>query len=372
MNIAIYDTEHFETTYALIKILNTPANKITLFTKAETASVIKTLLKKDAENVNIQIRAGGRVSFIITLFRFCLKDNISHLFLNTISYHHLFFGLLSFLVRRRTVTVLTIHAANSFFKPKWNIRLRGIAHNAGRWLLQKTVTHYSVLLCATKQYIVDNYQPRQIVNTIPGGLYMGETVLKEFEGTLKIVIPGSVDRLRRNYEQIFDLAKSLEIASQQVQIVLLGGAAGSHGQEIVNKAKAFSGKTVFFKVYETAFVEQEEFDNQLSLSHFIFLPIPYVITKTNEADEIYGLTQCSGGFFDAIRHGKPLLLPCHTFISPELAQQCIQYKSMNELSGFLCKLNEHAYNKYAGNALANAEKFSLSSVRASVFKQVGF
>src|SRR6266540_4432714 len=110
MQIVIYDTEHFETTYALIRIFDTPQNNITIFTTVEMSILLKQMLSEKAGCYSWMIK--DKRSYTFDLYKYCRRKKASHLFLNTVSYHHIFFAILCFFLRQ-TKSILTIHAANS-------------------------------------------------------------------------------------------------------------------------------------------------------------------------------------------------------------------------------------------------------------------
>src|SRR5215212_2295699 len=97
MNIVIYDTEHFETTYALIRILDTPQNKIAMFTTQKMEGVLKEMLAEKVHMYIWFISKKSSLRFVFKIYNYCKRKNVSYLFLNTVSYHHIYFGILCFI-----------------------------------------------------------------------------------------------------------------------------------------------------------------------------------------------------------------------------------------------------------------------------------
>jgi glycosyltransferase involved in cell wall biosynthesis len=367
MEIVIYDTEHFETTYAIIRIFDVAKNTITIFANNETAFVLKQMLKEDAQRVNWIIKSKKDYSYAIQLYKYCNKKEVTHLFLNTVSYHHIFLGLVC-LFLKKTNSILTVHAANSFFDPKIEFSTRSIARFIGKKLLAVTVSSYVTLLSSTKKYIEQKYKINKPVYCIPGGVFEPNKnfVLNKAHGkSVKLVVPGSIDRYRRNYHQIFELAKELEAKKQHCEVVLLGAAIGSYGKYITDLCSKTALQYVSIHFY-SSFISAEEFSLQLKSCDFVFLPLEKFCRKHGEQTEEYGLTLCSGSFFDAIRFAKPILLPDNVNLPEELIQQCIRYNSCNNLGEMLARLTSAEKEHYQQRAINNSLNFTLPAVRASL------
>lgn len=370
MNITIYDTEHFETTYTLIKILDPEINSITLFTTPEIYSVLEIMLEEKSKKIKYVIKHENNFAFIFNLYKYCIKNNPTFLFLNTVSYHHLYFGV-GCLILKNTKTILTIHAANNFFSPllKWNIR--SLIRWLGKKLLSISVFGYISLLHSTKNYIRKRFTLTKPIYVIPGRLYKHTKILKTSFNDRKIVITGSIDKYRRDYEEVFKLALALEQFELRTEIVLLGTAVGVYGSEIIDRCINFKLKFVKLITYQDLFIQQEEYDNQIKSCDFLFLPLAKGCQKPNEHIEKYGLTLCSGSFFDAVKNGKPILLPNYIFLSEELKQQCIRYNSIDDICEFIRNIDSNEkYKSYADKAINNSLNFTLDKIRKVVFREL--
>ncbi|MFN2457672.1 MAG: hypothetical protein ABR502_05680 [Chitinophagaceae bacterium] len=369
MKIGIYDTEHFETTYALIRISDVPENSITLFLTAPVASILKEMLGKDAERYTWILKKGGSITYLIKIFQVCIKDKLDILFLNTVSYHHLLVAFLCFFLKK-TKTILTVHDANSFFHPKFSFHFRKSIRSAGIKMLTWVVPAYTTLLSTTKTLIKEKYGIKKPVYCIPGGIFeKNATNTKEQNiDILKIVIPGSIDKNRRDYDQLFQLIKELEPNKKRIQMVLLGTTIGDYGKEVIEKCKRNSSENINIVFYETKFIEQNEFDKQMNDSHFVLIPLVKVTLGENGRLEEYGVTKAAGGFFDAIRFGKPMLIPDYITIPEELKKQVISYTSIHMLSQFIYNISAGSiyYNDILDKSIQNSMPFEENAVRTSL------
>jgi hypothetical protein len=367
MNFVIYDTEHFETTYALIRLLENHGNKITVFTNEKTGEVVKGMLKEDAGKIAWVIRKKNNFSFVLDLYRYCKKNKTSWLFLNTVSFHHALFAALCFALKK-THTVLTIHAVNSFFSPKTGLTFKSYIRFSGQRWLSKTVSGYAVLLTSIAKYMTETYSIRKPVYCLPGGVYEGGTAVSNeiVEADLHLVVPGSIDEHRRDYAQVLELAFQLEARQRKTRISLLGAAKGEYGKEIIESCKRASLRFVDFHFYPGDFVDEKEYEKQLTGCDFVFIPLKDKFLKQDGREEEYGLTICSGSFFDAVRFAKPMIVPAYIEMSKELQPQCIPYTSLKNLADMLATATKVQRENYASVAAANSRNFSVEAIRPTL------
>ena len=370
MNIAIYDTEHFETTYTLTRIFDTGDIAITLFVTSDVALSLTTLLGTTHSPLNWVIFEKHNVSNTTKIYNQCTKRKIDLLLLNTVSHHHFFFGILCLLLKK-TRTILTIHDANSSFNPLLSFNFRTFLRFAGKKMLANAVSGYATPLSSTKEYICKNFTVQKRTVIFPGSFFCeGLRAPRRYDGKIKIVIPGSIDSRRRDYTQLYKIATSLKGQKNEFEFILLGGTKNKEGKEIANECKRHESENVKIKTYEGEFVSQEEYDFDLSDSDFVYAPLVKLFHKESTIPEQYGLTKSSGCFFDAVRFGKPILVPEYIFVPEELRAQCIPYKSIQGLSEFLTQLNDKKREDYTNSAIQNSRCFTLTKVRKSIFSNL--
>jgi len=362
MNAGIYDTEHFETTHALIRLLDNGKNKITIFIVADLAPVLKKMLRSEGIEYEWHFLQRNKLINSFIIYRYCKRNKIDILFLNTVAQHHILFGFLCIFLKK-IKTVLTIHGANSHFKPAVKLGLSSFLRYAGKKILTKNVTHFATLLSSTKLYVQKTFQPKQEVICIPGSFFENESypITDTF---LKIVVPGSVDFKRRNYDFVLKLLGELNIKSR-IEFVLLGGIA-ENNKIMLTQFKAFDSDLVKIKTYDEPFIDTGEYETQLKTCDFILAPIQKFFEDESSISEEYGVTKSSGTFFDAIRYGKPLLISADISIPEELEKQCIRYHTVQDLASFLENLNFEKKLKYSQMAVSNSLNFTLENIRKAL------
>jgi len=360
MNVGIYDTEHFETTYTLIRLLDNGKNKIAIFIVADLAPALKKMLKNEGIEYEWHFLQQNKFNNSGIVYKYCNRNHIDLLFLNTISQHHLLFGLLSIFLRK-TKTVLTIHDSNSFFRPQLKIGLCSFLRYAGKKLLVKKMTRFATLLVSTKVYIQQTFKPKQDIVCIPGSFFENKNYKVQPTNTcLKIVVPGSIDFKRRNYHFILQLLTHLNM--RKIELVLLGGI-NEKNKTFLAQCKAFDSDLIKIKTYNQPFVDVEEYERQLINCDFILAPVQKFFEGESAIPEEYGVTKSSGSFFDAIRFGKPLIISADVTIPEEIEKQCIRYGSLDELIKFFADLNVEKRLQYSQISLENSMNFTLENVR---------
>jgi hypothetical protein len=178
-------------------------------------------------------------------------------------------------------------------------------------------------------------------------------------------VPGTIDNRRRDYEKVFMLLNEAEAIGLSLQVTLLGGPQGTYGASIISKAKQFQGKCTKLFFFDQLIVDQDEFDLQLDMAHFIFIPSVVHTTICNEIPEIYGITKSSGNIFDVIKHAKPFIVPDTLVFPADLSDSCFQYESIPKLVAFLQSMI-HApeqYEIWSDNAVKNSEKYTVEKIR---------
>lgn len=366
MKIAIYDIEHFETTYTLVRLLQPENNSITVFTTASMYPVLKDMLGSEFGQCKWVVKEDGHFSFVKMMRSYCKENGVVYIFLNTVAYHHLYFAWLCYSLPH-TKSVVTVHAANSFFRPGLRLGLRNFARYVGQKLLATTATSYAVLLQSTKKYVLKKFNVCKPVYVLPGSLFEHhKNPAGNNSNVIRLVVCGSIDQYRRNYEDVFTLAYKLEGQRAMCEIVLLGAPVGTYGKNILQKCKEAKSEFVRFIYFEKKFIENDEYAAQINRSDFIFLPLEKDRKKPDERSEEYGLTVCSGTFFDAVKFGKPILIHESIYLSEEIKEQCIQYSSIFNLSELIANLSKNDLDNYKAKALLNASHFTIEKIRGQL------
>src|SRR5215203_1179161 len=111
MKIGIYDTEHFETCFTIVKLFDITSNTITLFATQEVAIPLRCLLGDSASRYTWIILNKKSLRNGYDIYLHCKKNKIDVLLLNTVSRHHLAFGILC-LFLKNVKSIVVVHDAN--------------------------------------------------------------------------------------------------------------------------------------------------------------------------------------------------------------------------------------------------------------------
>jgi hypothetical protein len=362
MDIAIFDISHHEIADTQIRILDDGHNRMHLLVTRSMKVQLEALGHGGNARVLWQLLPESAIRHSGFVHEYCNRNKIDFLFLNTVEKHHLLFAWMCERLRSTTV-LLFVHDLRSTFEPKAIKGLRHAVRRIGKIRLREAAHGYTVLLQQMKSFVLTNYRVTKPVYVVPGSIFESKTHTAIKNERLKIVVPGSVDPERRDYKSVRTVAEAAAAARWPVQFVILGSAHGDAGK---SSWQLFDGLEANVQRYSERFVPVAEFEKQLEEADLIWSPLPAFFEKLRDSAESFGETKSSGAFYDAVRHGKPLLLPSRTHVSLELQEQCLVYDAAQGARDLLEKwaLDESFRREVAQRALENARTFDIGSVRA--------
>ena len=216
----------------------------------------------------------------------------------------------------------------------------------------KAINVYSSLVKIEAQKII-----RQSLTVLlaPNAIYLskGQNAKLPKNNLLKIVIPGRIDTRRRYYEWIEKIPSCLK---KRIQIVLLGRVNDESGFKIIQKFEELGFPQPIAR--SAKFINNKVFEKEIEKAIFLFGPLIQLATYYRQIDRNLG------SLFDAIRYGKPLILPSHQPIPPEIKDNIITYKSDDDLVDIL-KLYVNDPKKVfhdTEKAVNNSKKFSIDQL----------
>jgi len=369
MNIGIFETEHFEGSYPVIKLFDYNSNEITVFTYEEAHKQFRYLFPGEPGRYEWKVKPDkqSKYLFILDMYREIKRKKIDLVYLNTISNNFIVYALMVFFLRKVRV-ILTIHNINSWFEYKPAFSLRRIIRYVGRRALLSLISEFNVIAEAMTDQLSGKLPKHKKVHCIPDAVFE-EAYCKQTQPPVQqhinIVIPGTVDGRRRDYEQAFRLIKLLENAKASSTVIFLGKFYGEYGKKILEKSKTLRHTFSDLKYYNFETVPQPEFDNVMNAAHFVFIPSVLRTILEDGVTELYGATISSGNLFDAIKHAKPVIIPAPLKIDRFLDQSCFRYKTMEEAAGFLLSLRYDPllYAGWTRNAMAASQNYTIEKVR---------
>lgn len=366
MQVVIFETEHFEAVYPVIRFFDRPGNTITVCCYQNTYDQLQYMLGADSSRYTwiIKPEANSKVSFIYRIFRYTKQHSTDILWLNTVSNNFLFYGLLVRFSPAKRV-ILTAHIINNFFAKGSRGSFKNLVRYWGKRYMMPAVKEFNVI-STTLVPALQQFAPQALIHCLPGSIYEKGSVPPEEPSfnTLRLVIPGSIDKKRRHYETILQLAEELHHQQISTVITLLGKPMGDYGRQIIQLARQLPKGYVSFITYEDE-VAQNEFDRRIAEAHFLLSPLIQTAVFDDGISETYSKTICSGNISDIIRHAKPFILPAHITLESALAQAGFRYNHTGDIIKYLTGLvqNPALYHACVLKTADAAGYYSLEAVR---------
>lgn len=343
MHVAIYETVHFENIAPLLRLFDLPGNRITVFCDEEARQQAIAQLKNDADRFEWKLQKSGqsRREFLTEAKRYIRSNAVDLLYINTISDNFIHLNRL-IKAGKDMRTVATLHVINGYFSPQLKFNLRRVVRVVGKWLLRRSIQEYAIqsdsMLPAARRMVDAGYP----IYCIPGAVFNPNHYTQPSSQTLHLVVAGSVDSRRRDYNDVSELINQLERNQQPVKLTILGGTDSDFGKQMIAQWSRLSLQFVQLKYYDSSLIPQDEYDRVLASSHFIFHPSTRDAVLEDGAKESYGHTVCSGVFSDAIRHARPLIIPSFLATDSRFKNSCFRYDVVSQIADFLQSLNNPA------------------------------
>lgn len=361
MNIGIQETDHFEGVYPVIRLFDNGRNNLVLFVQRTTYQRLQDLLPASATPITWVIQEPGE-----STWSFCQKMKaaireleVTLLYLNTISKHHILYANLLRSLRKTNV-ILTVHDVNCLFKPSFSLTPRGFLQYIGKkWLVQQ-VMHFNTVSTTVKPYLQSCAGITRLVLTIPGAVYERQQVKQKDFSTWNIVVPGTLDSKRRNYDHVFEFLDKVDMPT--VKLILLGGGNSLFAQEIRQKALKYGNR---LQVFDQEIVDQEIFDQVMDQAHFVWIPSVIDTKICGSIPEKYGVTKSSGNLFDIIKHAKPFFYPDSLVIPDNLKSSGVGYENIQQLIELMqtYERSTDSYKAMEVAALTNSAQYTITKIR---------
>ncbi|MFY7879308.1 MAG: hypothetical protein ACOVP6_04505 [Lacibacter sp.] len=350
MNIGIYELEHFESVYPLIRLLDQPENRLFLFVSNHVQHELMQKLRNTNATIVWFIKPEQQSirKFLFKIEREAQKHGFHRLFLHTVSSNHLFFAYLIFRIQDKTRVIVTLHDVNNLFQSHFTFHPKRLIRHIGKLLLMSQCKHYMTIAESVATYLKTLTQKNTTVQWFPGGLFEPEhyKTPEPITNNLQLVVPGSVDPKRRNYEDVFQLIELLRTNKIDIVIRLLGGFADLENNDLLNKCRIIKQSYPGFNFYESTFVEGNEYEEQLQTAHFIWVPSVLHTIIADNIEELYGVSKSSGTLFDAIRFARPVIAPIELKTDQHQSAAVYSYSNLNDLLLFI-KANLNDPNTYS-------------------------
>jgi hypothetical protein len=368
ITVLIYETEHYEVIANLIKLFSFNNNCITCIISSTVHEKLNEIFTSRQALFNAIVippefsRFKAFLLFQKTINR--VKPGL--IYLSTISSNHLLFAML--LKRNRTIkNILTIHDINCLFQLKPQPGIKNFIRFIGKRRLVNAVHEFNVIADTMVISLQQKLNKPKPVHIIPGAVFGGQYKPIPLQQSIKLVVPGTIDAKRRNYEEIFELLFLAEKNNLALEIYFAGGYTDSYGYKIIEQAKHTRLKICKIYTYNTEGLTQALFDECLMHAHFIYMPCVVQTSICTGIEETYGISKSSGNISDAIQFAKPFIAPAALKIPAALNSSYYKYSSTNQIVSFLSSLLQKPsiYEQLCNTALSNAQQYTAEAVRAA-------
>lgn len=338
MQIAIFETNHYEVTYPVIRLFDNNINKITIFIYEPAYRQLTFIFNQDLHRYNWVVKGNreSKYAFMIRMYAIIKRNNTKLLYLNTIPDNYLLYYALVKLVAIRTV--LTLHSVNGYFFTRRGFGIRHNLNFLGRRLLVKKIREFNVISHTMVPYLKNKLPAGKKVYCIPGAIYEPQVQagsMPELTNGIHLVIPGTIDVRRRHYDLVFDLLEAARHLSLPVTITLLGGHYGAYGKQILERCKSWIQHNQTLAFYETDTVDQPEFNRVMQRAHLVWVPCVTRPVVFDGHKETYGISKSSGNIYDVVKFAKPFIAPAALRFDEYLEKSCIRYSEVQDIITFL-------------------------------------
>lgn len=194
------------------------------------------------------------------------------------------------------------------------------------------------------------------------------------QNPVEVTVSGRVVENVRDYDQVLNVFEDVFAThGDDVALTILGRPVGDYGDRIVDRCRDLESRGYTATAY-TDWVPPAEFDRVLERSDVLLNPIYLVEETTREPapDEYRSRTKGTGVLFDALKRGKPLILPEGFVVDSMLEGSTMTYDTDTELRQTIETLADdpETLTTLREQAADNASRFALEKQRVRFHKLV--
>ena len=341
MRLLIYETTHHETLPGILDLAEIYFEKVDVFLRESTyQNLYARVLPEDkwlsASFTRQSVNESNR-DFIRRAVTALKQNNYSHFHISTLDNNLLYFAL-SICDQKKVHISLSVQAINEYLASKYN-SIRDISESFSKLYFHKRIQHYRVFFPLMKDALHKSL-PSSTVEFIPSRFFQGNQSNSNVPNKFfKIIIPGSVDPIRRDYDfvlsflkkSIFDLTKK-----KPVELIILGSNKTDYALKFLSELETFSSADCKIKYYQD-YVQQAEYENQLAGADIIWSPVRIDTVGIRGTPEIYGESTATGLTADLLLSPMPALLPAGFKIPEHYEDAIYLYESEEKLRDLFLK-----------------------------------
>lgn len=323
--IVVYETTHHENLPALLDLCEMRFPRVIVFLKEGSfANLSGTQLpaaRWPATEFVVQAPRESNRQFIGRLFRF----RCSHLHLATLDNNLLLWAFRLIAVPEVQVS-MTVHEVNAFFSRPLG-SLRDWTETLAKPLLRLRVQHYHFFLPAMAEHFRER-MPKASTLFLPSRFFEAPAPTGKAQ-PFTIVIPGSVDNNRRDYEPVLEVFRHWPADLPRVQWVLLGDSSGEFGRHLVAQLRARDYK---------GYIPETVYEQEIREADCLWSPLRIHKTGSRHNSEVYGQTTASGLTADILLNNIPALAPAELILPAPFTTALLPYHNAAEAAEALRKL----------------------------------
>jgi len=257
--------------------------------------------------------------------------------------------------------LFTTHNINTWFKPSLR-SLKDLKEKKYKAQILKNVDYIAV-----EDFIYNHLKNNEKTLFkkynfvyIPYTIYYGKVnKIKKNDERIKIVLPGSIDKERRKYEDTIKVIRKLINEDNNKFIFSFAGPAiGEYGNDILNELEKIkeidNNIVIFFKEKPSP----EEFRYEMESADIVLSTSTKYFYTLGTKEEI-GKTKPTAAIHDMVSFVLPGILPKHLNIPKELKSSSLQYQTADDLyNNIISLLNDNKLEELSNEAKKNSLKYT--------------
>lgn len=366
--ICIIDLLHIDSPIAWLKVLQPISKKVIIITSPELAFDFSKLSEAEYDNVIIE-KVSNDVDQVKRILNLLLIHEVSAVVFNTIDRYY---GDYADLFKKFAgIKLLVIHNINYWFQKKRKLKIFREPRNADHIAMLQMINSADrlIVLSDTLEAYLRNKYNQYKVSSFTTALHTGidEKSIYFTDYVPTIIVPGSIEQKRKDFDLVLNVVEAL--GPGKSSLVLLGEPRGDYGNTIIARVKEMNNRGYLIK-YFTGFIPEQEFELEMKMSDIVLIPVN-IHTSFAGIREIYGQSKISGAVFDAIRYGKPAIVPEELSIPAKASNSFLKYSDEQCLINFIQKLLiADNLKKLTLNAIANAIHWQADKIRGQFLEDM--
>jgi glycosyltransferase involved in cell wall biosynthesis len=284
MKIAIYETVHLDWIIPYAELLAGEDISVSFITSATFKHDLESILaQKNPWYTWHFLDPDDRYNeFSQKIYSVLKSNNYDLVILNSIDSRLLILFMILMITKPGRILV-NLHDINNFFKTNPSLNIRTNIRSIGKKLLMLLTDGYIVNAESMKEYMIKNHLTKKPIYWLQPVYYKPAAPVRESTFTNTIVIPGSIDQRRRDYDFVLEVIQEMLNWQVSVKWILAGKPVEDYGVKIINKAKELNTQGADISFYKEV-ISENEFQQIIAASSLILSPL---VSSTTIHDNIW-------------------------------------------------------------------------------------